>query len=892
VRAQAAAVWHTLNVDAALAALAARIGGLSAAEVEARLAVHGPNELVEKGKRPLWAMFFDQFKDFMIVVLIAAAALAGALGEVADTVAIVVIVVLNAALGFVQEYRAEKAMAALKKMAASLATVVRDGVPAAIPAAQLVPGDIVLLEAGNVVPADLRLIKAAKLKVEEAALTGESVPAEKQTNELADAGLPIGDRKNLAYKGTIVTYGRGRGVVVGTGMNTELGRIATMLQDQGEGKTPLQKRLVAFGKKLALAILAICAVVFLLGVLRGEQPLLMLLTAVSLAVAAIPEALPAVITIALALGAGKMVRQNALVRKLPAVETLGSVTYICSDKTGTLTMNRMTAEEVYADGRLIAKAELQGAAAATAAGTAAGLPLGTLLTAVALSNDAKLDAAGAIIGDPTEAALFTLAAASGFAKKDLEARYPRLAELPFDAERKLMTTFHAWEGGKVVSFTKGAVEVVLERTVRGLTARGEADLATAEILGVVDRVAADGLRALGFGMRLWDRLPEDLEAAQAETALTLLGLVGLMDPPRPEAKDAVALCRKAGIVPVMITGDHPLTARAIARRIGILDEGHADDQVITGRELEQLSLEQFEQRVEQIRVYARVAPEQKLKIVKALQDRGQFVAMTGDGVNDAPALKSADIGVAMGITGTDVSKEASHMILLDDNFATIVKAVKEGRRIFDNIRKFIKYVMTGNSGEIWTISLAPLLGLPIPLLPIHILWINLVTDGLPGLALTAEPAEAGIMERPPRRPKESIFAHGLGVHVIWVGLLMGAASLGTQAWAIHVGDAHWQTMVFTVLCLSQMGHVLAIRSESASLFSQGLFSNRPLAGAFLLTFALQMATIYVPVLHPIFKTQALTLAELGLTLAMSSVVFFAVEVEKFFKRRRAHTPAA
>jgi len=881
------APWHTLSVGASFASLDTRPGGLSAAEAGARLTAHGPNELVAKGKRTVFAMFLDQFKDFMIIVLMASAVLAGALGELADTIAIVVIVVLNAVLGFTQEYRAEKAMEALKKMAASLATVIRDGVPASIPAAQLVPGDIVHLEAGNVVPADLRLTEAAKLKVEEAALTGESVPSEKQTAALSDQSLPIGDRKNLAYKGTVVSYGRGTGIVVATGMRTELGRIAAMLQDEEAGKTPLQKRLVAFGKKLALAVLAICAIVFVVGILRGESPLLMLLTAVSLAVAAIPEALPAVITISLALGAKKMVRQNALVRNLPAVETLGSVTYICSDKTGTLTMNRMTAEEVYADGRLIPKAELRGAPLAVPAGAAASLPLPTLLTAVALSNDAKHDAVGAVIGDPTEAALYMLAADGGFAKGALEVRFPRVAELPFDSERKLMTTFHAWEGGKVVSFTKGAVEVVLERSTRVLTAQGEIELAPAKIPGVADRIAADGLRALGFGMRVWDRLPDDLDAAEAETGLTLLGLVGLMDPPRPEAKDAVALCRKAGIVPVMITGDHPLTARAIALRIGILDDGHADELVITGRELAQLSLEEFEQRVEQIRVYARVAPEQKLKIVRALQDRGQFVAMTGDGVNDAPALNRADIGVAMGITGTDVSKEASHMILLDDNFATIVKAVKEGRRIFDNIRKFIKYTMTSNSGEIWTIFLAPFFGMPIPLLPIHILWINLVTDGLPGLALAAEPGEKGIMERPPRHPQESIFAHGLGIHIVWVGLLMGAASLVTQAWSISTGLAHWQTMVFTVLCLSQMGHVLAIRSDSESLFSQGLLSNRPLVGAFLLTFGLQLATIYVSFLNPIFKTEPLTLGELGLTLAMSTVVFVAVEIEKYFKRRRA-----
>jgi Ca2+-transporting ATPase len=870
-----------LSADRALAALESGPAGLTAAEAGRRLAAHGPNELFEKPPRTALAMLLEQFKDFMIVVLIGAALLSGALGEVADTVAIVVIVLLNAVLGFVQEYRAEKAMAALKKMAASLATVVRDGAPGVVPASELVPGDIVQLEAGNIVPADLRLTETARLKVEEAALTGESVPVEKRSEALADEGLSIGDRTNLGYKGTFVTYGRATGVVVATGMQTELGRIAAMLQGEEEGKTPLQKRLAAFGKKLALAVLAICALVFAVGLLRGEQPLLMLLTAVSLAVAAIPEALPAVVTISLAFGAGKLVRQNALMRKLPAVETLGSVTYVCSDKTGTLTLNRMTVEELHVGGKILAAAEVREAADASADS-----PLARLLTAMALSNDARRDAGGAVLGDPTETALYELAADSGFAKEELERRLPRLAELPFDAERKLMTTFHGWDG-RVISFTKGAVEVVLERSTRAVTAQGEGELDAAAILAAADRIAADGLRALGFGMRVWDRLPEDLDAAGAETGLTLLGAAGLMDPPRQEAREAVRECREAGIVPVMITGDHPLTARAIARRIGILDEGHGEDQVLTGRELEQLSLEQFEQRVEHIRVYARVAPEQKLKIVKALQDRGQFVAMTGDGVNDAPALKRADIGIAMGITGTDVSKEASHMILLDDNFATIVKAVREGRRIFDNIRKFIRYVMTGNSGEIWTISLAPLLGLPIPLLPIHILWINLVTDGLPGLALAAEPAERGIMRRPPRPPGESIFAHGLGAHAVWVGLLMGASCIGMQAWAIHVGDAHWQTMVFTTLCLSQMGHVLAIRSERESLFAQGLLSNRPLAGAVLLTFVLQMATIYVPALNPIFRTQPLTAAELAGSLAMASVVFVAVEIEKLVTRRRS-----
>ena len=873
--------WHQKEIKDIIAELGASLQGLSTEEAARRLVEHGPNELIEKKKKTLAMMLLDQFRDFMILVLIAAAIISGVIGEATDTIAIIVIVLLNAVIGFVQEYRAEKAMALLKKMSEHSALVLRDGKPATVPAAQLVPGDVVLLEAGKVVPADLRLIEVAQLKIEEANLTGESLPVEKIVDLLADEHLPLGDRKNMTYKGTIVTYGRGQGVIVSTGMATELGKIATLLQDEEEVKTPLQKRLAAFGRKLALAVLAICAIIFVVGLLRGEPPLLMLLTAISLAVAAIPEALPAVVTISLALGASKLVKQNALIRKLPAVETLGSVTYICSDKTGTLTLNKMTVEEIYADSTLHTGEEL-----------GAGERI-ELFTALALSNDAALDALGRPIGDPTEVALYDIAKLKGFDKKDLEKVFPRVAEIPFDSERKCMTTFHeipvdapflTGGAGKFVSLTKGAIDVLLDKSVKVLTSTGLQEVDRGELEKVNERMSADGLRVLGMAMRILEDLPTDLSPEQVEKELIILGLVGMMDPVREEAQEAVRLCRSAGIKPVMITGDHPLTATTIAVRLGIIEEG--SDAVLTGRELEELSLEEFEERVEAIRVYARVAPEQKLKIIKALQDKGQFVAMTGDGVNDAPALKRADIGIAMGVTGTDVSKEAAHMILLDDNFATIVKAVKEGRRIFDNIRKFIKYTMTSNAGEIWTILLAPLFGLPIPLLPIHILWINLVTDGLPGLALAVEPAEKGIMERPPRHPQESIFANGLGVHIIWVGLLMGGVVLATQAWSLRTGHAHWQTMVFTVLCLSQMGHVLAIRSGRESLFSQGIFSNKPLIGAILVTFALQMATIYVPLLQPIFKTEALTLAELTLTLALSSLVFFAVEIEKWFKRRR------
>ncbi|MBE0425625.1 MAG: cation-translocating P-type ATPase [Nitrospirae bacterium] len=898
--------WHQKDIDSIFSELKTSPDGLSSDEARRRLGHYGLNILKEKKKKNPLIMFLDQFSDFMIIVLMIAAIVSGIIGELADTIAILVIIIINAVIGFVQEYRAEKAMAALKKMAAPIATVMRDGMLLNIPASQVVPGDIVILEAGKIVPADMRLTEAVQLKIEEAALTGESIPIEKHTKPLHGELLPIGDRKNMAYKGTFATYGRGTGIVAMTGMETELGRIATLLQEEKEVKTPLQKRLARFGQKLAIAVLGICAIVFSIGIFRGEPPLLMLLTAVSLAVAAIPEALPAVVTISLAIGAKKMVKQNALIRKLPAVETLGSVTYVCSDKTGTLTLNKMAVEELRVDGKMIKVQELRctvqdsGYKPQDTGNNASGImhhaslfqsPHDLLMTALALSNDAHMDAQGNVIGDPTEIALYNIAKDNGFHKKVLERKFVRVSEIPFDSDRKCMTTFHVIpphppleKGGRggFVSFTKGAIDVLIERSMGIFTAEGIKPVNPLEIIQAGERMAADGLRVLCIAMRTWNALPDDMSPENIESELTLLGLIGMMDPPREEAKEAVALCKTAGIKPVMITGDHPITARVIAKRLSIIEDD--SKALITGMELEKLPLEEFEEQVEDIRVYARVAPEQKLKIIKALQDRKQFVAMTGDGVNDAPALKRADIGVAMGITGTDVAKEAAHMILLDDNFATIVKAVREGRRIFDNIRKFIRYTMTSNSGEIWTIFLAPFLGLPLPLLPIHILWINLVTDGLPGLALAAEPAEKDIMKRPPRDPQENIFT-GMWIQIIWVGLLMGAVSIFTQAMAINAGNTHWQTMVFTVLCLSQMGNVLAVRSEKESLYSQGILSNKPLIGAFILTVLLQLATIYVPYLNPIFKTNPLTLSELLLCFGLSSVVFFAVEIEKWWKRR-------
>jgi Ca2+-transporting ATPase len=890
--------WHQKDIQQVIDELGSSPRGLSSEEARRRLQEHGPNELKEKAKKTLVMMFLDQFRDFMILVLIAAAVISGFIGELTDTIAIIVIVVLNAVIGFIQEYRAEKAMAALKKMAAPSASTIRSGLPETVSASQLVPGDVVILEAGKIVPADMRILESAQLKMEEAALTGESVAVEKHASVLRDELLPLGDRKNMAYKGTFVTYGRGTGMIVATGMDTELGRIAAMLQEEEEVKTPLQKRLAIFGQKLAIAVLAICAIVFGIGIMRGEPPMLMLLTAISLAVAAIPEALPAVITISLALGAKKLVKQNALIRKLPAVETLGSVTYICSDKTGTLTLNKMTVEEIYVDGKIVsAEAREHGSTKVTDFGASELLnsPTSALFIALALSNDAVLDRDGNVIGDPTEIALFNIAYDNGFNKQELENEFPRIAEIPFDSERKCMTTFHHGGSGlkpdpslskvnEYFSFTKGAIEVLIDKSDNILTTGGIKAIDRDGILRISERMASDGLRVLCIAMRKWDGLPDDMSHENVEKGLTILGLTGMMDPPREEAKDAVALCKTAGIKPVMITGDHPITAREISKRLGIIEDDSRA--IITGRELEKLTLEEFEERVDHIRVYARVAPEQKLKIVKALQDKGQFVAMTGDGVNDAPALKRADIGVAMGITGTDVSKEAAHMILTDDNFVTIVKAVKEGRKIYDNIRKFIKYLLTTNSGEIWTLFLAPLAGMPIPLLPIHILWINLVTDGLPALALSVEPAEGDVMGRPPRHPGESIFAHGLGLHAIWVGLLMGGIVLFIQAWSIKTGHAHWQTMVFTVLCLTQLGHVLAIRSEKQSLFTIGVFSNKYLLGAVVLTFVFQMATIYMPVLNPVFKTEPLSLNELLITVAASTVVFFAVETEKLYRRKK------
>jgi Ca2+-transporting ATPase len=814
----------------------------------------GPNELEQKKRKPAWKIFLDQFKDFMILVLLAAAVISGIAGDMTDTIIIAVIIMLNAIVGFVQENKAEKAMEALRKMSGQQAHVIRNNKPATIPVTDLVPGDIVTLEAGNVVPADLRLLEAHSLRIDESALTGESVPAEKTIKPVEGKDVPVGDRLNMAFKSTLVANGRAKAVVVATGMQTEVGSIAKMLS-QDEGATPLQKRMTDFGRKVSFLVIGICVLFFGVGYLMKEDPMELLLTSISLAVAAIPEALPALITVTLASGAKRLVKQNALIRKLSAVETLGSVTFICSDKTGTLTQNKMkvTSVEPADTGKLHEDFD-------------------ALFVCMALNHDVKQGDDKKFTGDPTEIAIAEEFIAKHSEEKfnQLASQLQRTAEIPFDSDRKRMTTAHEFKG-RILVTCKGAAEAMGSVI---------SDNKGVDIQAKATEISKEGMRVIAFGYKILEKLPEPFDANNAEKDLVFAGLTGMIDPPREEVKGAIEECKTAGITTVMITGDHPETASSIARQLGILSEKEI---AVTGKELQAMNDSDFEQKVESIRVYARVSPEQKLRIVKALQKKDHFVSMTGDGVNDSPSLKAADIGVAMGITGTDVTKEASDMVLLDDNFTTIVKAVREGRHIYDNIRKFVKYIMTCNGAEIWTMFVAPLVGLPIPLLPIHILWINLVTDGLPGLALGNEKPEPDIMQRPPRKSNESLFSGGAGVHIIWVGILMAAVTLGAQAWAVNKGYEHWQTIVFTVLSLSQLGHVMAIRSERQSLFSLGLFSNKPLLGAVVLTLLLQLGVIYLPWANEVFKTQPLTLGELGMCVGLSMVVLIGVEIEKLVK---------
>jgi P-type Ca2+ transporter type 2C len=905
-------VWHTSEVEEVLNAFGTHAAsGLSDEEAARRLAEHGPNELEDRGTKRPWVILWEQFTEVMIVILIVAAVVSALLGDYEDSIAIAAIVVLNAVLGYAQEYRAERAMAALKRLSAPNVRVRREGHVREISAGELVPGDVALLEAGNLVPADGRLLEGANLRVQESALTGESEPVDKDPAALEEKDTPLGERAGMVYSSTVVASGRGLFVVTETGMATELGKIAAMIQAADSEQTPLQRRMNQVGKVLALAALAIVGVVFVLGLLRGENLEVMFLTAVSLAVAAVPEGLPAVVTIALALGAQRMLGRHALIRKLPAVETLGSVTVICSDKTGTLTENRMTATVLDVADHTV---ELAGGSPTSSRSGSdgrtqqaeGGEPAVTLLLAGGtLCNDALLeedeDDGFRAIGDPTEGALVVAAAREGMKKPELEASLPRIREVPFDSRRKRMTTVHevvspsgpdTWEalisngGGDdapYVAFTKGAVDSLLEISSHVWSGDGRVEALGEEwrerISAANERLAGDGVRVLGVGLRRLQGL--DGPGDELERDLTFVGMVGMIDPPRPEAKDAVETCKRAGIRPVMITGDHPLTAGYIATELGIVE----DRRILMGRDLANISGDELKGLVEEVPVYARVSPENKLSIVEALQEKGHIVAMTGDGVNDAPALKKADIGVAMGVTGTDVSKEAADMVLTDDNFATIVAAVEQGRVIYDNIRKFIKYLLTSNSGEILVMLMGPFVGLGLPLVPLQILWINLVTDGLPALAVSAEPAERGTMRRPPRPPGESVFARGLGRHILWVGVLMALVSLATGLWYSQIEPEIWQTMLFTTLTLSQLAHVMAIRSGDESLFSVGLLSNKPLLWAVAITFVLQLVAIYTPFFQELLETEALPLADLAIAVALSTIIFWAVEVEKWLIRR-------
>ncbi|NOX60709.1 MAG: cation-translocating P-type ATPase [Chloroflexi bacterium] len=910
--------WYHLTVSATLAQLGvAPEKGLSQEEVARRRAQYGPNELVARAGKPVWRMILDQLSEVMVIILIIAAVISFLLGEYIDATVILAIVVLNTVLGFTQEYKAEQAMAALQKLAVPVVRVRREGHVIEVSAHELVPGDIVLLEAGTMIPADGRVVESYNLKVQEASLTGESEPVEKSVDALEREEVALGDRRNMVFMGTAVTYGRGVVVITDTGMNTELGKIADMIQTVEQEPTPLQKRLAQLGKGLAVAALIIVAIVFGLGVMRGEDVKHMFLVAISMAVAAVPEGLPAVVTIALALGAQRMLKRHALIRKLPAVETLGSVTVICSDKTGTLTENKMTVAVLDVAGETLNLLEVQhkrrGKVLSSEAATEK-LNTGSLLTLVgsALCNDAilehKEEGGWRALGDPTEGALIVAAATFGLVRDELDPCLPRVAEAPFTSERKRMTTVHELNRDCLMqsetlrpflelaphdplppylAFTKGAVDGLLALANRvWVEGRIEPmdDTWRERIRRSHDRWAENGMRVLGVAMRGLQEPPDAHHVDEVvEDRLIFVGMVGMIDPPRPEVKDAVHTCRTAGIRPIMITGDHPLTARFIAKQLGITDNDH----VITGVELERMTEDQLKEVVFEAAVFARVSPEHKLRIVDALQQQNHIVAMTGDGVNDAPALKKADIGVAMGVTGTDVAKEASEMVLLDDNFATIVAAVEEGRVIYDNIRKFIKYTLASNTGEILVMLIGPFLGMPLPLLPLQILWINLVTDGVPGLALTVEPGERNAMKRPPVRPNENIFARGLGVDILWIGVLMGFISLVAGFWGWRSGSEAWQTMVFTTLTLAQMGNALALRSDRDSLFHIGLFSNRMMLGAVIITFLLQMVLVYVPFFQGVFSTRALNATELAISLILSVVVLVAVELKKWWMRWRS-----
>ncbi|MGF0112263.1 cation-translocating P-type ATPase [Streptococcus sp. SGI.013] len=884
--------FYTQNADDVLTSLGSSAEGLTGEEASKRLTEYGRNELDEGEKRTLLAKFLDQFKDLMIIILLVAAILSVITTgghDWADAVIILAVVVLNAAFGVYQEGQAEAAIEALKNMSSPVARVLRDGHVVEVDSKDLVPGDVVMLEAGDVVPADMRLLEANSLKIEEAALTGESVPVEKDLTVTLEADAGIGDRVNMAYQNSNVTYGRGIGVVTNTGMFTEVGKIAGMLANADESDTPLKQNLNDLSKTLTYAVLVIAAITFAVGVfIQGQAPLEGLMTSVALAVAAIPEGLPAIVTVVLSLGTQVLAKRNSIVRKLPAVETLGSTEIIASDKTGTLTMNQMTVEKVYTNGQLIDAKEAFEASNST-------------LRVMNFANDTKVDPTGKLIGDPTETALVQFGLDHDFDVREALVDEPRVAELPFDSTRKLMSTIHQQADGKFLVAVKGAPDQLLKRVTQ-IEDNGSIRPITEEdksaILSTNKSLAKQALRVLMMAYKYVDAIPE-LESDIVENDLVFSGLVGMIDPERPEAAEAVRVAKEAGIRPIMITGDHQDTAEAIAKRLGIIEEGDTEDHVFTGAELNELSDEEFQKVFKQYSVYARVSPEHKVRIVKAWQNDGKVVAMTGDGVNDAPSLKTADIGIGMGITGTEVSKGASDMVLADDNFATIIVAVEEGRKVFSNIQKTIQYLLSANTAEVLTIFLATLFGWDV-LEPVHLLWINLVTDTLPAIALGVEPAEPGVMTHKPRGRNSSFFSGGVMSSIIYQGILQTILVLGVYGFALLYPEhatykeihADALTMAYVTLGLIQLVHAYNVKSVYQSIFTVGLFKNRLFNWSIPLAFLLLMATIVIPGFNTFFHVSVLSPTQWLVTIIGSLIMVLAVEIVKFVQRKLGYDEKA
>ena len=893
--------WHSMEVDEVLQALRAEKEGLSTEEVQKRLKEYGPNELKKEKRKSPVRLFLEQFTDILIIILLIATALSMAIGEVYDAIVIIAIVIACAVLGFFEEYRAEKALEALKKMTAPTATVLRNGKEVQIQTSEVVPGDILLLYTGDKVPADARLIEAVNMKTDEAPLTGESTPVNKNVKPLPE-DTPISDRRNMVFTGTVVVYGRGKAVVTSTGMNTEFGKIAKMVQTVEEEETPLEKRMAHVGKWLGILSVAVCLFVAVFGIIRGREILDMILWGISLAVAAVPEALPAVVTGALAVGMYRMAKENAIVRRLPAVETLGCTSIICSDKTGTMTKGEMTVERIYVNGKAVKVTgvgyEPQGdfLYEDKKLDPAKEKELQMLLKAAVLCNDSKLEKTEGrwtVKGDPTEGALVVAAAKAGLWKEEVEKKEPRINEIPFSSERKRMTTVHE-SGEKKIAYMKGAPEIVLERCTK-VYMNGKARRLTSEIrkqiLAINEAMAVQALRNLGFAYK---ELPESKTSLseEEEEGFVFLGIMGMIDPPREEVKDAIYMCRKAGIKVVMVTGDHKLTAVAVAKELNLIGEKENEEgRVLTGAELDKLSDEEFEKIVENVVIYARVSPEHKVRIVKALRKKGYICAMTGDGVNDAPALKMADIGVAMGITGTEVTKEASDMVLTDDNFATIVRAVKEGREIYDNIKKYLTYLLRCNIMEILVLFIAMMFSREaesaIALTTIQILWINLTTDGLPAIALGVDPGDPDLMERKPRDPKESIFTTDVKIYLSAVPILMTILLLGTYFYTLYNYNLmEARTQLFTSIVLMELANAICARSLKYTVFKVGVFKNKFLWVAILSSLAMQLAVLYIPGVQGLFDVTYPDAFDWIVAITSTLIVFFSIETGKYIASKR------